>query len=731
MANGPDRTDRHAGDAGHAWNILAGVSFEAKAAGAYFLIGLAWVQFEHSLLAGANNVLKDSLYILTSTLVFFWIARKGIRQIRNSEAALAENEERLTRILETAASGIFVLDGEGSVTFANRSAEGILGMPRKRIIGERFDSPGFGFLAPDGRPVPRDGHAFVRVLSDGGPVSDVEYVIERPDGARSALSVNAAPLRDRAGRLTGVVVSATDITERKRLADLNLRKLSLAVDQSPVAVATTDRNGQVEYVNPSFTAVTGYSAEDVRGSRDVCPTADAPEACEQIRRAIAEGGGWTGVFRNRRKDGTFYWESAVLSPIRDDEGRVFSFLWLRADITDRKRAEEELRESEERFRQMFEQNGEPVIVFRAGHAEILDANPAALTLYGLSLDELVGGGPELFVAPEERAAFLELVAGVADGKGINVDRASHVRKDGRRIIVSIRGKAMKLRGGTVSYCTFRDITERIRLEEEAKVRNAQLIHASRIASLGMLVSGVAHEVNNPNNLVMFNAPIVGDAWKDAIPLLDRYRDEEGDFVLGGLPYSEMRGALPRLLDGIGDASRRIRAIVENLKQFAAQDRSTSECALDVNESVRLAADILRPEIARRAIRFEADYGSPLPALRGCAQQLEQVVLNLLMNALQAVREPSRTVRIATRANAETGCVEICVQDEGVGMPEEVVRKLGEPFFTTRAEAGGLGLGLSISSSIVKAHGGTMTFRSSPGQGTVVVVSLPPARAPES
>ena len=123
------------------------------------------------------------------------------------------------------------------------------------------------------------------------------------------------------------------------------------------------------------------------------------------------------------------------------------------------------------------------------------------------------------------------------------------------------------------YCGFRDITTRIRMEEEAKLHQAQLIHANRMTSLGRTVSGVAHEMNNPNNLVMFNVPLILSAWKDAVPVLDAFFRENGDFSLGGLPYSEMKVVVPKMAAGISDASARIKSIVENLKNFARRDTS--------------------------------------------------------------------------------------------------------------------------------------------------------------
>lgn len=706
------------------------LSVEGRFTIGYLVLGLAWIHIEHRIIPGEDYQLKDSAFIVSSALFLYWIVRVGVARIRRSEQALQESDRKLARILETTASGILVVDRGGTITFSNRSAELLFGVPAARIVGRKYSDPQWKFLTPDGAPLPPDQRPVYRVLASNGAVHAAELGLRRADGVPLVLSVNAAPIRDAAGAVTDVVVSMEDITERKRAHDRTLRKLSLALEQSPIAVAVTDRAGRIEYVNPTFMRRGGAQAAGVAWTRELFSGGEDPEVVAQIRRAVAEGTGWTGTVRVARADGGEAWESVSLTPIRDEDDHVANFLWVSEDVTEHRLSDRLLRESEERFRQMFEQNEEPVILFRSGSAEILDANPAALALYGFAREELSAAAGPPFVEADERDAFARLVSGIRNGHGLNVERASHVRKDGQRITVSIRGKCMKLRGGTVSYLTFRDITERVRLEEEAKVRQAQLIHASRIASLGMLVSGVAHEVNNPNNLIMFNAPIVKGAWRDAAPILDRRLAEEGsDFLVGGLPFSEMRDAVPRLLDGIEEASRRIKAIVENLKEFAALDRSSADCVVDVNAFTRVAISILQPEIARHTSRFETAFAGRLPAVRGCSQQLEQVVLNLVMNALQAVPDPSRAVRVETGLNEASGWVEIRVSDEGVGIPAETIRRLGEPFFSTKGERGGLGLGLSISHSIVKAHGGRLVFESAVGRGTTVTIALPPAVEP--
>jgi signal transduction histidine kinase len=182
--------------------------------------------------------------------------------------------------------------------------------------------------------------------------------------------------------------------------------------------------------------------------------------------------------------------------------------------------------------------------------------------------------------------------------------------------------------------------------------------------------------------------------------------------------------VPRLAAGISDASARIKTIVSNLKDFARQDRSRGHVPVNVNDAVRAAVAIMNHEVIKATHRFSASFAEGLPPVAGSAQELEQVVVNLLNNALQALPSNRRGVTVATRLDPNAGEVVLEVADEGCGMSPEVLDKIAEPFFSTRMDSGGLGLGLSICRSILKEHGGSLSFESEVGKGTRAIVRLP-------
>lgn len=262
-----------------------------------------------------------------------------------------------------------------------------------------------------------------------------------------------------------------------------------------------------------------------------------------------------------------------------------------------------------------------------------------------------------------------------------------------------------------------DITEKLRLREEAA-------RASRLASLGELSAGVAHEINNPDAVILVNAPIVQEAFASALPVLDAHFREHGDFFLGKLPYSRMREEVPALCAEIVEGAGRIRRIVEDLKDFVRHGDSELREEFDLNgtieAAVRLTAGTVRK--ATDSFRFEAENGSLV--ITGARHRIEQVLVNLIMNASQALTDRSQAISVSSSADPSGRRALVRVRDEGAGIAPEHLARLTEPFFTTRRQSGGTGLGLSVSSRIVADHGGTLTFSSVPGRGTTVTLELP-------
>jgi len=262
----------------------------------------------------------------------------------------------------------------------------------------------------------------------------------------------------------------------------------------------------------------------------------------------------------------------------------------------------------------------------------------------------------------------------------------------------------------------------------ARLQELQLMQASKMASLGTLVAGVAHEINNPNQTIQINSGLLGQVWKDTQKILDEHVTAHGPIKLGGLQYSGALGAHTDLINDINVAAVQIKTIVDRLRTFARPydgiHGSITGTQIQINDAVEPAIALLRHAIRKGTDNFHTGLGDGLPAVKVDRQQLQQVVINLVLNALQALPDKSCGIRVDTRLNAEQSRLELRVRDEGVGIKPEDLEQVMEPFYTTRREQGGTGLGLSITHSLLQDLGGTIHFESEPGQGTLVVVGFP-------
>ena len=270
----------------------------------------------------------------------------------------------------------------------------------------------------------------------------------------------------------------------------------------------------------------------------------------------------------------------------------------------------------------------------------------------------------------------------------------------------------------------REVAERCHAEEELRLNQQQLVQADKMAALGILVSGVAHEINNPTGLILLEVPIMKRFYADASKILERYYRENGDFSCGGIPYSRMREEIPRSLDKLQDAGKRIKRIVDDLKDFARQGDSACTEIVDMNTVSQAAVRLVEPSIRKATTCFTAEYDPLLPLIRGNIQRIEQVLVNLILNACQALPDTGRCINLTTCHDQSRGVVIFRLRDEGSGISQEHLARLTDPFFTTKRDIGGTGLGLSVSAGIIKEHGGTLEFDSIPGRETIVTLTFP-------
>ena len=400
---------------------------------------------------------------------------------------------------------------------------------------------------------------------------------------------------------------------------------------------------------------------------------------------------------------------------------------LKQEVIDRIRVEEDLRESEEKYRTILNsiQEGYYEVDLKG---DMMFCNDSLCGIIGYSREELIGMNNRRYMPAEASKRVYETFLRVYNtGEAAKAFDWEVITKDGTKKIVEASVTLIRDGKGTASGFrgVVRDITDRKKAEEQAKLHQQQLMQASKMAALGVLVSGVAHEINNPTNFIMLNAPILRDAWENALPILEAYYQENGDFLLGGMKYSDLRQHVPKLLAGVADGASRIKQIVANLKTYVRGDGGADlSQRVDVNAVIQSALSLISNVIKNATSHFTIRCDSGLPPVQGSFQRLEQVIINLIQNACQALADKTRGIFISTRLDDTGDHVVIRVQDEGAGISAEDLVRLREPFFTTKQDAGGLGLGLSISARIVEEHHGSMRFTSQPGVGTTVEITLP-------
>ncbi len=266
--------------------------------------------------------------------------------------------------------------------------------------------------------------------------------------------------------------------------------------------------------------------------------------------------------------------------------------------------------------------------------------------------------------------------------------------------------------------------EKKRAQEQARLRQEQLFQAAKMVSLGTLVSGVAHEINNPITSILLNTPTLQKIWDSVLPVTDEHFRVNREFQVGSMSYPRIRERIPLLLSNIADGARRVRDIVTDLKDFARENPPEMSDDVNVNKVVRKAAGLVSNLIKKSTDHFSVDYKENLPTFRGNAQRIEQVIINLLVNACQALRDSNESICVTTKYNSESAYTVVEIHDKGIGIPQDVLQRIKDPFFTTKRDTGGTGLGLAISDRIIQDHGGTLEFESLAGQGTTVSICFP-------
>jgi PAS domain S-box-containing protein len=644
--------------------------------------------------------------------------------------AVAESEARYRAITETAAHAVLTCDQAGLIQFANATAERIFGYSRTELYGrgllflfaQRHQERVTALFRPAG------GHG-----GEGAP-SPVEVMGTTRSGAEILLEISAARYFDKDGCPVSTAV-VRDLTKR-RLAEEQVRKLSRAVEHSPALIVITDRTGAIEYVNPAFTRVAGYTLDEVRGKNPRILKSDRtpPEVYRSLWGTLEAGGEWRGELYNRKKNGELYWEAASISPIPDADGRITHYIAVKEDISERKRAEAELSRANKTLRAVIDAAPLGIVTLDL-ESRVQNWNSGAERIFGWSEEEVLGR--KLPVIPPEGAAGLaDRVQRSLRGE-LRRFEGGRQRKDGSSVY--IEGWCAALRGDdgvpTGVVIEYADLTGRKQLEE-------QLRQAQKLESIGQLAAGIAHEINTPIQYVADNTTFLQEAFGSLSLLLeffgqlleaarsgavtpDLVRAVEAAIEAADLPFleKEIPDSIRQCLEGVGRVAR----IVHAMKEFS-HPGPQQRTAVDLNRSIESTILVCRNEW-KYVARLETDLDPGLPLVPCVPGDINQALLNLIVNAAHAIAEVVGTsgqkgvITVATRHEGDWAA--ISVRDTGCGIAETIRGRVFDPFFTTKEVGKGTGQGLAIAHSVVvQKHAGSISFESQLGVGTTFTIRLP-------
>jgi PAS domain S-box-containing protein len=729
-----------------------------------------WSWFEHLGWLFLTNVFL---------IVSIHLSLREMKEIARRAAELEESEERYRAVVEQATDGIALFDPETlRVVECNKAFSDLLGCAD---VEEAKKLKAADFSTASGKELEQ----LITHLRRTGTLRSGERTYRRCDG--ELLTVEAMGNMINYGGRSVVYGSFKNIEIRKK-AESELRRLALVAQKTQNSVIVSDTSGRIQWVNEGFQRVTGYEVDEVIGRRPaelLCGDATDPDTLTDIYAAVAALTPFDGEIYNYKKSGEGYWASISLTPIWDENNVLQGFISIEMDLTERKKMENDLRRAYEDLEQrVFERTADllkanqdmrlqvrerekaeievrnareflkkvvdnvpTLIAVRDSESRFTLANRAFAKKLGSTAEEIIGKTPyEFYKNPEELARILEGDRYVFETRQekpmfeetyTDLDGEPHYLETVKRPLIGDNGEANIL-------IISNDQTDRRNLE-------SQLRHAQKLESIGQLAAGIAHEINTPTQYVSDNTRFLQDAFADIRSVLNKYgemsesmekadpsspliSDMKDELTKRDLGYllEEVPNAISQSLDGVS----RIAKIVQSMKDFA-HPGATEKTAVDLNKAIESTITVARNEW-KYVAELETKFDTRLPMIPCLIGELNQVVLNMLINAAHAIGDvvgdgtcgKGKITISTTRASDEW--VEVRISDTGSGIPAKIQERIFDPFFTTKEIGKGSGQGLAISHSVVvDKHSGRLTFETQEGKGTTFIIGLPLAPVEKS
>ena len=601
---------------------------------------------------------------------------------------LSSSEARFEEFVNELPQTVFEMNLEGRFTYANNSAFETFG-----YTTEDFESGLYGLdmIAPQDRD--RAATDIERTFA-GEEVEDTECMVIRKDGTTFPASILTKRILKN-GEVVGMRGITFDISPLKEKEE-TLRKMSQAVEHSPVSVVITNPQGKIEYVNPEFVRITGYSVEEAAGKnpRILNSGMTPPERFREMWKTISAGQVWRGTLINRKKNGDTYWEDVRISPMRDNSGEVSHYVGVKEDITERHMLEEKVRSSEKMLRSILD-NMQDTYYRTDNEGKILKVSPSARELMGYEPDELIGSQISgYYLYPELRRHFIDTLK--KGGGAVTNYQAEIRRKNGSIIWVSTNAKYYKNDEGEPLGVegTIRNVTAQKEAENELADYAAQLEASNRLKELYIDIMG--HDILNPVNVIHNASDLV-------YPALSESSHQE---------FCTM----------IKESAEEIEELISLAKKYSKVSNMKEINFAPTNLNNLLSAAVKRFDLSLKKKNMDIDLhlgeAKPVPA----NELLNDVVSNLISNAIKYGPEGG-----ILEAGTEEGDKHIILffRDRGEGIPDEHKESIFNRF--ERLERGaikGTGLGLAICKGIMELHSGSIWVEDNPGGGSIFKASLP-------
>jgi PAS domain S-box-containing protein len=626
----------------------------------------------------------------------YYADREAVRAVvgrKEAEEQLQVSQLRLESVIESAMDAIITVDEDQKVVLFNQAAEQMFGCSAREAMGQPLDR----FLPARFR----DAHRHhIETFGRSGVTSRKMGKLGTVMGVRSngeEFPIEAAISHIAVEHQKYFTVILRDITDRKRTEEAHQesqRQLATLISNLPGFVyrCQNDRGWAFDYISEGVLDLTGYTAQEYLVQRstsygDNIHSGDRERVREEIQTAVEQRRPYETTYRILTRAGEVksVWERG--EGIYATDGTLIYLEGFVTDITERKRVEHLLRQSEERYRRLIAISPYAIVVIRGDR--ILFANDQAIKLFGaVKADEIVGMSVmDLFHADYQstiRARLHELVEGRAQ---VPLLEEKIVTLGGRSVDAEVSAARFVDEEGPAILVMLRDISERRRLQE-------QLRKTERIAELGTVASGMAHEIGTPMNVILGRAEY----------LMDRVTEEP------------IKKGLRTIITQV----ERITRVMNQLLSFARR-RTPERVALDLKQVVEDSLEMFHERLARSQIQVEFRLTDPCPMVLADGDQMSQVMINLVMNAVHAMPDGG-TLRVTLVP--EPQMVKLTIADTGHGIPREAIKKIFDPFFTTKEFGKGTGLGLTVVKGIIEEHQGSITVESQEGTGTMFTILLP-------